>query len=543
TDSDVASATFTINIEFPNSPPVVNFISYTGECKLGSTITVQCDVSDPDPADTLTVNGWAGQCDSNTREDTNRCLNSRSWDTRIGTIYYPQDIAQKDVGEPMAAPPIGSVFTKTITIDQPFGTALAATCQAIDNHGWKSAQYSDAYPLCGDCANPPIFTNIRLSDTPERNGQFILSFTQDADSRDLSENPSVALQKIDPITLQVIQSEQAIFDSRSGRSYTYIILKTVAGDWRIAVSGRTELCIGSGYANVNIDYCAGTSPPANRCNLPNDPNTRVYYSQTRRNVADSNGNYGCVYDETRELCYFGCSGGVCTGNTAPSIASLSVDPLKARKGQRVTVTAAAADVDKDLVKLACFRPDDRTQLCQSDDYEATEDGSAELSCAFAAPWEDEQDHAISCYIEDTGRGGEMSADAIAKKIEYAEEIDPIDGILKYRGKKLLPQAGPPGGLGGLGVGELIGHAVATPRISPNGGTFPDSVRVAIKTSPPDADIRYTLDEKDPTISSAIYRDHITIASTATLKAKAFKTGLDDSDVASATFTIKSGGRK
>ncbi|MBP7937408.1 MAG: chitobiase/beta-hexosaminidase C-terminal domain-containing protein, partial [Phycisphaerae bacterium] len=79
--------------------------------------------------------------------------------------------------------------------------------------------------------------------------------------------------------------------------------------------------------------------------------------------------------------------------------------------------------------------------------------------------------------------------------------------------------------------------VATPTISPNGGSHTDSVSVALACSTAGATIRYTTTGSDPTASSTIYTGPVTLTSSATVKAKAFKSGCTDSALASASFTV------
>jgi hypothetical protein len=79
--------------------------------------------------------------------------------------------------------------------------------------------------------------------------------------------------------------------------------------------------------------------------------------------------------------------------------------------------------------------------------------------------------------------------------------------------------------------------VATPAFNPSPGRFTDSVSVALATPTPAATIRYTTDETEPTAGSGFtYTAPVTITGTATLKARAFRSGFRESAVASAVYT-------
>ena len=80
-------------------------------------------------------------------------------------------------------------------------------------------------------------------------------------------------------------------------------------------------------------------------------------------------------------------------------------------------------------------------------------------------------------------------------------------------------------------------SVATPTFSPSPGTYNNSVNVTISTTTSGATIRYTTNGSDPTSSSTVYSKAITVSSTTTIKAKAFKSGMTDSATATATYTI------
>jgi hypothetical protein len=79
--------------------------------------------------------------------------------------------------------------------------------------------------------------------------------------------------------------------------------------------------------------------------------------------------------------------------------------------------------------------------------------------------------------------------------------------------------------------------VATPTVTPNGGTFSAPVSVTLADSDAGATIRYTTDGSEPTASSTLYNAPFTLASSAVVKARAFASGMTDSAVASAAFTI------
>ena len=79
--------------------------------------------------------------------------------------------------------------------------------------------------------------------------------------------------------------------------------------------------------------------------------------------------------------------------------------------------------------------------------------------------------------------------------------------------------------------------VEAPTFTPDAGEYENSVTVSI-SAVDGADIRYTLDESDPTIESALYKEPITLNSEGqfTIKAIAIKEGVV-SDVVSSTYTV------
>jgi len=79
--------------------------------------------------------------------------------------------------------------------------------------------------------------------------------------------------------------------------------------------------------------------------------------------------------------------------------------------------------------------------------------------------------------------------------------------------------------------------VASPTISPGGGSFVDSVTATLDTATPGAEIRYTTDGSIPDTSSPLYTAPLPITATTDLRARVFVSGSSPSPVVSAIFTI------
>lgn len=86
--------------------------------------------------------------------------------------------------------------------------------------------------------------------------------------------------------------------------------------------------------------------------------------------------------------------------------------------------------------------------------------------------------------------------------------------------------------------SLIFEQVKTPIFNPEEGTFSDYISVEIYSATANATITYTTDGSTPTQNhGTIYTKPITIYKTTTIKAIAYKNLMNDSSVATATFTI------
>lgn len=87
------------------------------------------------------------------------------------------------------------------------------------------------------------------------------------------------------------------------------------------------------------------------------------------------------------------------------------------------------------------------------------------------------------------------------------------------------------------IGSNQTQTVATPVISPAAGTYASAQSVTITCATSGAQIRYTTDGSEPTTSSALYAAALTVSTTTTVKAKAFKSGMNNSATATAAYTI------
>ncbi len=80
--------------------------------------------------------------------------------------------------------------------------------------------------------------------------------------------------------------------------------------------------------------------------------------------------------------------------------------------------------------------------------------------------------------------------------------------------------------------------VKRPEMSPTGGTYFDKKTVVeIKSSTPGAEIRYTCDGSIPNETSPVYGSPVVLKSSATIRARAFKTEMVQSDVVTSHYTI------
>src|SRR5206468_1107237 len=80
--------------------------------------------------------------------------------------------------------------------------------------------------------------------------------------------------------------------------------------------------------------------------------------------------------------------------------------------------------------------------------------------------------------------------------------------------------------------------VVAPTFSPPGGSFVGSVTVTLSTATSGATIYYTTDGSTPTTASSAYTGPVPLTTTTTLKAMAAASGMSNSSVTSAAYTIR-----
>lgn len=85
---------------------------------------------------------------------------------------------------------------------------------------------------------------------------------------------------------------------------------------------------------------------------------------------------------------------------------------------------------------------------------------------------------------------------------------------------------------------IISPTVSSPAFSPNGGSYYTTQHVTITSATADCNIYYTVDGSSPNENSTLYSNPIEVSSNVTIKAIAFKTGMEPSTVATADYIIR-----
>ncbi|HTI98436.1 MAG TPA: PA14 domain-containing protein [Dongiaceae bacterium] len=131
------------------------------------------------------------------------------------------------------------------------------------------------------------------------------------------------------------------------------------------------------------------------------------------------------------------------------------------------------------------------------------------------------------------------AQDVSHELWNTEQISARDGVGNFA--KFVPPTVANGKVylatfsGRLNVYGLASGWVAQPAITPNGGTFSDSVLVTVTNATPGAVMYYTLDGTAPTTNATLYTGPILITNNLALQVKGFKSGFVASGVSAATF--------
>jgi len=116
------------------------------------------------------------------------------------------------------------------------------------------------------------------------------------------------------------------------------------------------------------------------------------------------------------------------------------------------------------------------------------------------------------------------------------EIEPPSGTIYLR-FEALATGGPAVLIDAVDIDTRCISAVATPSFDPPAGAYPSAQDVIISCETEGATIYYTIDGSEPTDSSLEYSAPVTVATTTTLKARAFKADWTPSEIASGDYTI------
>ena len=186
--------------------------------------------------------------------------------------------------------------------------------------------------------------------------------------------------------------------------------------------------------------------------------------------------------------------------------SYTKDGVTKNATQAITVKAAAT---KELTSIEITTPPDKVDYTEGESFDAT-------GMVVTAKYSDNTSNTVTSYT--CSPDGALSTSNNEITVSYTE-----GGVIKTATQAITVKAAPL-------------DTVAAPSFAPSEKTFAYTVDVTLTTATEDADIYYTLDSSDPTVTSTKYTSAITLTDTTTIKAIAVKTGMTDSTISTATYT-------
>ena len=199
-------------------------------------------------------------------------------------------------------------------------------------------------------------------------------------------------------------------------------------------------------------------------------------------------------------------GALSTSDTKITV-SYTKDGVIKTATQDITVKAAA--VPKTLTGIEITTPPAKVEYTEGESFDAK-------GMVVTAKYDDNSSNVVTSY-EYTPKGA-LSTSNNEISVSYTE-----GSVTQTATQTITVKAAPL-------------DTVAAPSFAPSEKTFAYTVDVTLTTATEDADIYYTLDSSDPTVTSTKYTSAITLTDTTTIKAIAVKTGMTDSTISTATYT-------
>jgi hypothetical protein len=160
------------------------------------------------------------------------------------------------------------------------------------------------------------------------------------------------------------------------------------------------------------------------------------------------------------------------------------------------------------------------------------DGQMHRIAFYSVDW-DRQGRITKITAYDPESGAPFSTYTLSDFEEGKYLVYDVAGNVRFRFKTETVNA--------IAMGVFFGAetTVALPTINPAGGAFDQPVTVTLQSSHPWSLIRYTLDGSTPDEVSPLYSAPLRLSSSAILKARGFRAGLQPSETAVASFSIRS----